>query len=74
MNTGRVIRLYPELEEWKNVFRLFNATGIFCNEFTYSMGFDTCLGDLVGLRCPMNTGIDNDELTEEDVITIEPTE
>ena len=64
--------MYPELEQWKKVFRLFNATGIFCNEFTHNMGFDTCLAGLVNLRTNESLGIENDGLTEEDVITIEP--
>ena len=72
LTTGRVIALYPELEQWKEVFRLFNATGIFCNEFTHNMGFDTCIVDLVNLRGATSIGIENDGLTEEDVITIEP--
>lgn len=72
MNTSRVIELYPELEQWQRVFRLLNATGIFCNEFTYNMGFDTCIADLTRLRGAMNTGIENDGLTEEEVITMEP--
>ncbi|KAJ7376828.1 hypothetical protein OS493_032294 [Desmophyllum pertusum] len=72
LTTGRVIALYPELEQWKEVFRLFNATGIFCNEFTHNMGFDTCIAELVNLRGATRIGIENDGLTEEDVITIEP--
>ena len=76
LTTGRVIELYPDLEQWKKVFRLFNATGIFCNEFTHNMGFDTYIADLVKLRAPDHEamGIENDGLTEEDVITMEPTE
>ena len=37
------------------------------------MGFDTCIADLVKLRDAQSFGIENDGLTEEDVITIEPT-
>lgn len=74
LNTSRVLQLYPELEQWKKVFRLFNATGIFCNEFTYQMGFDTCLADLVKFNNrAASIGIENDGLTEEDVISIQPT-
>ena len=38
LTTRRVNELYPDLEDWKRVFRLFNATGIFCNEFTHNVG------------------------------------
>ena len=38
LTKGRVNELYPDLEDWKRVFRLFNATGIFCNEFTHNVG------------------------------------
>lgn len=76
LTTGRVIELYPELEQWKKVFRLFNATGIFCNEFTHNMGFDTCLAELVKLRATENLGIEydltEDRLAEEGVITVQP--
>lgn len=74
LNTARVLQLYPELEQWKKVFRLFNATGIFCNEFTYQMGFDTCLADLVKFNNrAASIGIENEGLTEEDIISIQPT-
>ena len=77
LTTGRVYELYPELEEWKKVFRLFNATGIFCNEFTHNMGFDTCIADLINLRATVDAGIENDgltEVTEEEIITLQPTQ
>ena len=74
LTAGRVIELYPELEKWKKVFRLFNATGIFCNEFTHNMGFDISIADLVNVRAAEDSiEVANDGLTEEDVITIEPT-
>lgn len=72
LTTGRVIELYPELEQWKKVFRMFNSTGIFCNEFTHNMGFDTCIADLVRPRNAPGIGIENDGLEIEDVITVEP--
>ena len=65
--------MYPDLEDWKKVFRLFNATGIFCNEFTHNVGFDTCIADLSKLRAGNDTGIVNDGLAEDDVITLQPT-
>ena len=66
--------MYPDLEDWKKVFRLFNATGIFCNEFTHNVGFDTCIADLLKLRTGKDdVGIVNDGLAEDDVITLQPT-
>lgn len=51
---------------------MFNSTGIFCNEFTHNMGFDTCIADLVRPRNALGIGIENDGLEIEDVITVEP--
>ncbi|CAH3196278.1 unnamed protein product [Porites evermanni] len=73
LTTGRIYELYPDLEDWKKVFRLFNATGIFCNEFTHNVGFDTCIADLLKLRAGKDVGIVNDGLAEDDVITLQPT-
>ena len=74
LNTGRVIELYQDLEKWKRVFRLFNSTGIFCNEFTHNMGFDLCLADLVKRRSVGTEGTDNNGFVLEEVIVVQPTQ
>ena len=50
---------------------MFNSTGIFCNEFTHNVGFDTCIADLVTPSNAPSVGIENDGLAIEDVTTVE---
>ena len=63
LTTGRIIELYPELEQWKKFFRMFNPSGIFCNEFTHNTGFNMCNVDLVGPSNAPSIGIENDGLS-----------
>lgn len=74
LSAARVIELYPDLEQWKKVFKVFNATGIFCNEFTHNMGFDAWLENLVIPRMTENLSNGSYGLKKEEVITVQPLE
>lgn len=40
LTINRVKNLYPNLDQWQQVYLLFNQAGIFDNEFTRKCGFD----------------------------------
>lgn len=72
LSAARVVELYPDLEQWKKVFKVFNATGIFCNEFTHNMGFDAWLETLVSPRMTENLSNGSYGLQKVKVITVQP--
>lgn len=38
LNSARVAEMYPALSEWKSVSKVLNATGVFNNPFSNSVG------------------------------------
>ncbi|XP_032219083.1 L-gulono-1,4-lactone dehydrogenase [Nematostella vectensis] len=57
--------LYPQLDDWKQVYRLLNSDGIFSSDFTDKMGFHLVLESEPG---PSGENLNNDN----HVITVQP--